>query len=132
MKKLFITIAFALILIPFMAQAATVEWQHDGQNTVGYFIEWWETDNPPVLPNKPNSEIVMGNTARSLVIDDIYFKPNVSYTFVGTAWNATATSDPSNTATWTREIPLIDPPVANPPTEVHIYKPKTIILNMGD
>ena len=130
MKKFII--AFALILIPFLAQAATVSWEHDGLYTTGYHIMWWETDNPPVAPAKPFGKVVTGNTVRQVEIDDMYFKPNVEYTFVGTAWNTTATSFPSGPATWTRVVPLVAPPVDNLPTDVYIYQPKTIILNMGN
>ena len=129
MKKLIVTLAIVFFAIS--AQAATVQWNHDGLHTEGYHIMWWETDNPPVAPDMPKSVLVFGNTAREVVIEDIYFKANVEYTFVGTAWNATQTSPRSDPATWVRVLPIINPPEANPPTDVHIYQPSTIILNMG-
>jgi len=132
MKKL---IGFTLAIVlcfALSAQAATVFWTHDGRFTDGYHIIWWETANPPVAPAQPKSVLVFGNTVREVVIEDIYFKANVEYTFVGTAWNATQTSARSDPATWVRVLPIINPPQANPPTDVYIYQPSTIILNMGN
>ena len=126
MKKLLIAIVF--VLIPFMAQAATVAWQHDGVDTVGYTIYFWETDNPGVVYNKS----VVGSTVRSMEIQDMYFRPGVQYSFEGVAYNNYATSERSNRATWTRVVDPYSPPPDSMPTTVIIDRPETIILNMGN
>jgi hypothetical protein len=128
MKKLIgitLTIVFCFAL---SAQAATVSWTHDGQNTVGYTIYFWETD----VPDKVYNKSVVGSTVRQLEIQDMYFKPGVQYSFEGKAYNNYATSEPSNRATWTRVVDTYAPPVDSMPTTVIIDRPSQIILNMGN
>lgn len=128
MKKLIVLTLAIVFCFALTAQAATVQWEHDGLNTVGYTIYFWETAVPGTVYNTS----VVGNTVRQLEIDDVYFKGNVEYTFMGKAWNNTQTSDPSNTAVWTRDVPVYVPPEDKLPAEVHIYKPNAVILHFGD
>ena len=128
MKRL-IGITLAIVLcFALSAQAATVHWTHDGLHTEGYTIYFWET----TLPGTVYNVSVVGNNVRQLEIDDVYFKGNIEYTFMGRAWNHSQTSDPSETAVWTREVEEYTPPADKLPAEVHIYKPNNVILHFGD
>ena len=128
MKKL-IGLTLAIVFcFALSVQAATVTWEHDGQNTVGYTIYFWETDVPTVVYNKS----VVGSTVRSMEIQDMYFRPGVQYAFEGVAYNNYATSERSNRATWTRVVDPYSPPADSMPTTVIIDRPQTIILNMGN
>lgn len=129
MKKywsIVLAVLFAVVMCS-LSHAATVTWEHDGINTTGYRIYWYKTSDQTTKWNKS----VAGNTVRELVIDDIYFEPNVEYTFYNVAFNLYQTSPQSNTATWTRVLTPIDPVPDKLPTDVYIYQPRAVILNLG-
>lgn len=100
-----------------MAHAAvTASWQHDGANTTGYTLYFWETSVPGTVYNKS----VTGSTVRSMTLDDNYFKPGVSYTFTMTAYNATNESTRCPTTAWTRPGQAYVPPTDKLPSVVYV------------
>lgn len=126
MKKLLAILA--IVLLASTVKAATLTWEHDGVNTLGFTIYFWETAVPGTVYNKS----IAGSTVREMEIEDMYFKPNVEYSFEGVAYNNYATSERSNRALWTRTVDPYAPPADNMPTTVVIDRPATIILNMGN
>ena len=77
MKKLIIAMAL-LFGLSSMAQAATVTWEHDGQNTVGYTLYFWKTS----VPGTKYNMTVTGSSTRTMTVDTNYFELGTSYTFV--------------------------------------------------
>jgi hypothetical protein len=125
MKKLIIILAI-IVLCPFLAQAATVTWVHDGVNTHGYTIYFWETATPGNVYNQS----IVGNNVREMVIDDVYFAPNVEYSFMGRAYNGAGQSEPSNTAVWTRTVDAYDPPQDSLPGIIVITNPAPVTIDV--
>ena len=118
MKKL--SLILAIVLLPMLASAATISWEHSGEGSpLGFTIYFWETDSPGEEYN-----VTFGDgSVRQGSIDDVYFAPNVEYTFVGTAYNASGESPRCEPATWVREVPAYEPPANQMPSEVTIVDP---------
>ena len=96
MKKL---IVIAILLIASQAMALTATWTHNGVNTVGYTLWFWQTSAPTVVYNKS----VVGSTIRNIAMSDDYFMPGVEYSFSMSAYNAIGESGHSIPAVkWTR------------------------------
>jgi len=109
MKKLIFTLLVCLLtLVPLAACAATLTWEHDGAD--GFIIYY--TDGT----NSYNYNVV--GDVRECDLGLLNLVPGTEYTIHATAYNATAESGPSNTATYTREV-FVPPtnvlPVASPP-----------------
>jgi hypothetical protein len=123
MKKVMLMLLMVLCF-SFTAQAATVTWDHDGVNTLGYTVCWHKTTEPGMVKTRD----VPGNTARSLIISDTEFEPNVEYTFYGFAYNSWAQSVKSNTATWTRVVSEYQPPLDTDPDDYPTSPPSEMKL----
>ena len=118
MKKLIVLLA---ILFATSASAATVSWTHDGENTQGYTIYFWQTVDPSNVYNVTVSE-------KSVFIDDKHFAPGVEYTFNGEAYNTVGTSVKSDSAVWTRPGVSYTPPADGLPTVFHLEPTKLTII----
>lgn len=97
MKKLIIAMAL-LFGLSSMAQAATVTWEHDGQNTVGYTLYFWKTSVPGTKYNKT----ITGSSTRTMTVDTNYFELGTSYTFEMSAYNNQGEGPRSSQVSWTR------------------------------
>jgi hypothetical protein len=115
MKKLIITLAIVIGMAS-MAQAATATWTHNGVNTTGYTLYFWQTATPSNVYNKS----VTGSTVRTMTLDDNYFQPGVSYSFTMTAYNATAESVRCPVVMFTRPGQAYQPPADNLPSIVYV------------
>lgn len=113
MKKL---VVMAIMLFAIPAFSATALWEHDGVNTVGYTLYFWQSDAPATVYNKS----IVGSTIRQMEIDDNLFAPGVEYSFQITAYNTYNESDRSNTAKWTREGFVYGPPNDNLPSILYM------------
>lgn len=125
MKKIILAVAILALAIPSLG--ATISWQHDGVDTVGYTIYFWETASPSVVYNKS----AVGASVRNMVIEDTYFKPNVAYTFTGTAYNTYGESARADEVTWQRAVEIFNPAADLLPTTVIINNPAQIVINVG-
>ena len=113
MKKLLV---LAILLFASSAMAATATWTHDGVNTSGYTLYFWQSPAPTMIYNKS----IAGSTVRSMVVDDNYFVPGVEYSFQMTAYNAAGESVRSATVTWTREGSIYAPPADKIPSTLYM------------
>ena len=113
MKKFFV-LAIMLFAIP--AFSAAVIWEHNGVNTVGYTLYYWQTPAPTNVYTKS----VTGSTVRHMILDDNYFAPGVEYSFEMTAYNTIGESVRSATATWTREGVIYGPPADKNPSIMYM------------
>ena len=121
MKKLIIILA--IVFLATTAGAANISWTHDGVNTLGYTIYFWQTVDPSNVYN-----VSVGVSERSVVVDDKYFAPGVEYSFNGEAYNAVGTSIKSDSAKWTRPGVSYTPPADGLPTVIHLEPTKLTII----
>jgi len=102
--KRFILIAIALMSLVTLqnvyAADVVATWEHDHQNTDGYYIYWRESTASTWTFNK---HIEDPNAEEMILMPEEYFKPDTEYSFVGIAHSNTfGDSPPSNIAKWTR------------------------------
>lgn len=122
MKKLIVALAIIFGMATF-AQAATVTWEHDGQNTTGYALYWHPTQQGPT---NEYCKVINGNTVRTMVLDDGYFAPGVSYTFSMVAFRDVAgeendaMSARSASVQWTRPGDPFVAPVDRLPSTLYL------------
>ena len=98
MKKLFLAVVAFFFMVG-MAQAATLQWDHDGAD--GFIIYY--TDQT----NNYNYNVV--GDVRQCDTGLLNLVPGVEYTFHATAYNSSGKSGPSNTVIHTRDV--FSPPV---------------------
>ena len=120
MKKLLIIAA--ILLFASSAMAVTATWTHDGVNTVGYTLYFWQTVNPAEVYNKS----VLGSTVRSMTLDEDYFAPGIEYSFQMTAFNGYRESGRSETAVWTRAGQPFTPASDRLPAVIYIAPPQNV------
>ena len=114
MKKL---LAIAILLAASQAMALTASWQHDGINTVGYTLWFWQTATPATVYNKT----VTGSTIRNMSMSDDYFQPGVEYSFNMSAYNALGESARSTpNVKWTRNLPPYTAPADKVPSVLYM------------
>ena len=95
-----------------IANAVTVTWEHNGVNTLGFIIYFWETDIPGVIYNDS-----VDVSVRELFIDDNRFIVGTQYSFMGVAYNASTTSADSEIVNYVFEGEAYKPPDVNLPPE---------------
>jgi hypothetical protein len=126
MKKL---IVLAILLIASQAMALTASWTHDGVNTVGYTLYFWQTSTPSTVYNKS----VVGSTIRNIAMSDDYFMPGVEYSFSMSAYNAIGESGHSvPVVKWTRSGTAYTPAADKIPSTLYM-KPSgvdTLIIQL--
>jgi hypothetical protein len=127
MKKL---IVIAILLIASQAMALTATWTHDGLNTTGYTLWFWQTSTPTNVWNKS----FPGSTVRSVAMSDDYFQPGVEYSFSVSAYNTVGESLHSAPAVkWTRSGTAFIPPADKVPSTMYM-KPSgvdTLIIQLS-
>lgn len=111
MKRL-ILVLLAVLFLAGTASAVKVSWKHSGQNTTGFTIYFWQTNIPNTVYNAS-----VDVSKRELTIDDNRFIPGTHYSFMGRAFNATATSADSETVGYLFEGEPYDPPDDSLPDE---------------
>ena len=80
MKKL---IVLTILLIASQAMALTASWTHNGVNTVGYTLWFWQTSTPTAVNNKS----VVGSTIRNIAMSVEYFAAGDEYSFSMSAFH---------------------------------------------
>ena len=114
MKKL---IVLVILLIASQAMALTASWEHNGVNTVGYTLWFWQTSTPAQVYNKS----VVGSTIRNIAMSDDYFAPGVEYSFSMSAYNTVGESLHSAPAVkWTRSGTLYTLPDDKVPSTMYM------------
>jgi hypothetical protein len=122
MKKLLIIAAILLFASTAMAADISAVWTHDGVNTTGYTLYFWKTLNPAEVYNKS----VLGNTVRSMALNEDYFAPGVEYSFQMTAFNEYKESGRSATAVWTRAGQPFSAAADKLPSVIYIAPPQNV------
>ena len=122
MKKIIEALAI-LVGMASTAHAVTATWEHDGKNTTGYALYWHPTQQGPT---NEYCKVINGNTVRTMVLDDGYFAPGVSYTFSMVAFRDAAGEENdamsvrSASVQWTRPGDPFVAPVDRLPSTLYL------------
>lgn len=126
MKKL---IALLILMIfAINANALTLEWTPNTEDTDGYIIYWQKKGNTD--PAKVYHQAIEGMTSNQITLPNSYFERNEVYQFWATAYNSVEESEDSQTIE--HSVSGFSPPADNLPVEFYEGPGQiVIVINTG-